>query len=91
VKIEFSTLGDGTNIQVSLIEILGDAEVVNDRFYSSQHFIEKLYLTPRWSMVSCKQVFRDLEGVMQPPIIGGEWGHLHPYWNERSEANKRRL
>jgi hypothetical protein len=37
------------------------------------------------------QTFRDLETVMQPPIIGGQFAHLHPYWNERKKRHLRPL
>jgi hypothetical protein len=90
MKIEFASIGDGTNIQVSLIEMLGDSEVIKDRFYTAQHSFP-LCMVKTMNAEEYVQTFYDLEEVMSKPIIGGCWSHLHPYWAEREERRKRRL
>ncbi len=87
MKIEFSTLGEGTNIQVALLEMLGETEVVKDRFYTDAHHLN----LGGGYCVKAEDLFLRLEDILPPPIIGGEWGHLHPYWHEREERRKRRV
>lgn len=90
MKLEFSLIGDGTNIQVALLEMLGEMEVVRDRFYSIDHQV--IFAAPddhhSWYV---EPAFEYLEERMKPPIIGGNLGHLHPYWAEREAVRKRRL
>ena len=40
MKIEFASIGSGINIQVSLLEMIGETEVINDRFYTCAHGID---------------------------------------------------
>lgn len=90
MKIEFSLIGDGTNIQVALLEMLGETEVVRDRFYSSRHNFP-FCMVPNSPECDYEETFYGLEEVMGPPKIGGELGHLHPYWAEREAARKKRV
>ena len=83
MKIEFSTIGDGTNVQVALLEDLGDIEVVKDRFYTKDHHLN-LGGGYRWRS---EDTFFRLEDILQPPIIGGKWADHHPYWHEREETS----
>lgn len=87
MKIEFSIIGDGTNIQVALLEM---GETVKDRFYTATHKFP-LCLIPNSPQCEYEQTFYDLEEVMGPPKIWGPLGHLHPYWQEREEVKKRRV
>jgi hypothetical protein len=90
MKLEFSLLGDGTNVQVALLEMLGETETVKDRFYTATHKFP-LCLIPNSPQCEYEETFYDLEGVMEPPKIGGSLGHLHPYWHEREEVKRKRL
>lgn len=89
MKIEFASIGDGTNVQVSLMEILGDSEVIRDRFYTAQRKFP-FCMVKTMNAEEYVQTFYDLEEVMRKPVIGGRWAHLHPYWAERQDIRKRR-
>ena len=92
MRIEFSLIGDGTNAQVELIEELSPGcESTVDRVYSEDHqggihFGEDLFGIP----VSARQLFEWVEDSWAPPVIGGKYAYLHPYWHEREEARTRR-
>lgn len=88
MKIEFSILGDGTNVQVALLETLGETEFIKDRFYTALH---RFPLCMPRTGCDYERTFYDLEDVMDPPKIGGALGHLHPYWAERAEVKRKRL
>ena len=90
MKIEFRSVGDGTNVEVLLLEELGGAEVINDCVYTSDHrgglhFSENLGV-----QISARELFEWVEDCWAKPIIGGRYGWLHPYWYEREEKRKRR-
>jgi hypothetical protein len=89
MKIEFSYCGNGTNIEVSLIEDLGGTEHTFDKFWTATHRFP-FCMVPGSSACDYAQTFYDMEAVMAPPIIGGHYGHLHPYWAERAEKRKVR-
>jgi len=91
MKIDFSLIGDGTNIQVSLVEMLGETERVKDRFYTQQHQFQICARPSKPEYMSCEKFFAYMEETAAPPVIGGEYGHLHPYWAEREAARKKRL
>jgi hypothetical protein len=88
VRIEFALLGDGTNVEVLLLEDLGGWESVRDRFSTATHQFP-FCMVPGSPQCDYEETFYDLELVMQPPKIGGRYAWLHPYWHERAE--KRRL
>jgi hypothetical protein len=91
VKIEFSIVGDGTNIQVSLLEEMGGLERVKDRFYTQEHHIHTLgWFSDPVLFSGVERIFENLEEVLQPPIIAGKWGHLHPYWEQRRAVRMNR-
>jgi hypothetical protein len=86
MRIEFSLVGDGTNIQVELIERLNaESEQCVDRFYSQQHHFE---LRMDFDEPLCawdSTCFPILEEQLLPPFIGGELAQFHPYWEERKK------
>ena len=103
MRIEFSTIGDGTNVEVTLFEMLGDAEVVKGRFYSAQHQIAfsddfGAVCRPGWreplitppDNFNVEHIFMVAEVIMDKPIIGGQFAAFHPYWHERKERRNRR-
>jgi hypothetical protein len=85
MKVEFETIGDGTNIQVRLIDDFG----VRDHIYTADHRGGIHYGEERAIPISAHQLFRWVEESWAPPIIGGKYAHLHPYWYERGEFRLR--
>ena len=85
--IEFSIIGDGTNVEVSLID---DDNLPVDRFYTADHKGSIHYDDDRKVPISARQLFEWVEDNCTPPVIGGKYGHLHPYWTERMEKRKAR-
>ena len=83
MKIEFASIGDGTNIEVLLIDEIG----TRDSFYSSDRQVGF-----HWDKVPvhAKQLFQTLEEGLAPPVIGGRFAKFHPYWREREEKRKAR-
>jgi hypothetical protein len=90
MRIEFRTCGSGTNIEVLLLEDLGGTESVVDRIHTAQNAGDIHYEQDRDIPVSARQLFEWVEDCWAPPVIGGRFGWLHPYWNERKEARRRR-
>lgn len=90
MKIEFSTIGDGTNVQVTLLDSPGSWEAVVDRFYTEQHQFQICARPSKPEYMSCEKFFAYLEEVVSKPVIGGKYGYLHPYWHEREEKRKAR-
>ena len=57
MKIEFRTCGDGTNIEVLLVENLGGAEIVVDRIYTADHAGGIHYGQDQGVTISARQLF----------------------------------
>jgi len=83
MKIEFSDCG--TNVEVRLIDDIGTV----DRFYTACSRFP-FCMVPGSSACDYTQTFYDLEDVLAPPVIGGRYSALHPYWAERAEKRKAR-
>jgi hypothetical protein len=90
MKIEFSTIGDGTNVRIALLEELGGSDTARDSFYTRQHQFTICARPDKPEYMSCEQFFAYLEEVLPFPIIGGKYGHLHPYWVERGKKREQR-
>ena len=87
MRIEFSTIGDGTNVEVSLIDNDGFAQ---DRVYTADHKGGLHFGDDQKVPVSARQLFEWVEDSWAPPVIGGRYGKYHPYWTEREEKRKQR-
>ena len=87
MKIEFGTIGDGTNIEVSLID---NDDLPLDRVYTADHRGGLYFDEERGVSVNAANLFEWVEDCWAKPIIGGRYGHLHPYWHEREEKRKQR-
>ena len=83
MKIEFGVIGNGINVEVLLVEDLGDNEVVADRIYTADHQGGIHYGEERGVPISARQIFQWVEESWAKPVIGGRYGHMHPYWAER--------
>ena len=90
MRIEFSLISDGTNVQVLLIEDLGGYEISVDRIYTADHRGGIHFGEDQGQPVSARQLFEWVEDSWKPPVIGGRLAYLHPYWQEREEAKARR-
>jgi hypothetical protein len=90
MKIEFKTCGDGTNIEVLLLEDVDGRESVVDRIYTADHQGGLHFGEDRGVPISARDLFEWVESCWAPPVIGGRYAYLHPYWAERAEARKRR-
>jgi hypothetical protein len=90
MRIEFSTIGDGTNVEVSLIEDLGGTEYVNDRVYTADHRGGLHFGEESRVPISAVDLFEWVEDSWAPPVIGGKYTYAHPYWAERAEKRKQR-
>lgn len=94
MKIEFATVGDGTNVEVLLIECLDagwpPAEAVVDRAYTADHRGGIHYGEERGIPINARQLFQWVEESWAKPIIGGRYAALRPYWTERQEKRKAR-
>jgi hypothetical protein len=95
MKIEFAIIGDGTNVQVLLLEDLGflgteHVETPIDRIYTADHQGGLHFGEDRGVPISARDLFEWVESCWAPPVIGGRYAYLHPYWAERAEARKRR-
>jgi hypothetical protein len=92
--IEFSYVGNGTNIGVFLIDRLDagwpPAEAVVDRIFTADRQARFHYPEERGIPVNARQVFQAVEETWAPPIIGGRYGRFHPYFAEREEKRKAR-
>jgi hypothetical protein len=86
MKIEFQTVGNGTNVEVLLIDDFG----VYDRAYSADHQARFHYPEDRGIPINARQLFQHVEETWAPPFIGGRYGRFHPYWAEREEKRKAR-
>jgi hypothetical protein len=82
--IEFRTCGDGTNVEVSLIDDLG----VRDRIYTADHAGGIHYGEERGVPIKALQIFQWIEQSWARPIIGGRYSASHLYWAEREEKRK---
>ena len=87
MRIEFSTIGDNTNIEVRLIDNDGFTE---DRVYTADHKGGLHFGDDQKVPVSARQLFEWVEDSWAPPIIGGRHSKYHPYWTEREEKRKQR-
>ena len=87
MKIEFSSIGDGANVQVLLIDRLDagepPAEAVIDHIYTADHQGGIHYGEESGIPISARQIFQWVEESWAKPVIGGRYGSLHPYWAER--------
>jgi hypothetical protein len=101
MRIEFSYCGNGTNIEVFLIDQLdagwppaagpgSAAEAVVDRIYSADHAGGIHYPEERGIPINARQLFQWVEDSWAPPIIGGRYSAHHPYWRECEEKRKAR-
>lgn len=94
MRIEFAAIGDGVNVEVYLIDRRGigepPAEAVIDRFCTRQHKLQLGVRPNKPEYMSCEKFFAYLEEVLLPPVIGGSYGHLHPYWEERKTRRRER-
>lgn len=88
MTIEFSIIGDGTNVEVSLID--NDGFPV-DRVYTADHQGGLHYGEEQGAPIRARDLFEWVETSWAPPVIGGRYAHLHPYWREREEKRKQRL
>lgn len=86
MKIEFALAGNGTNVEVTLLDDVGTV----DRFYTVQHQFQICARPSKPEYMPCKQFFAYLEDTLAPPVIGGQYSASHPYWYERSEKRKAR-
>lgn len=86
MKIEFQTCGDGANIKVCLIDDIG----VQDRIFTADHKGGIYYGVENKVPISARQLFQWVEQSWAPPIIGGRYAALHPYWHERKMRNENR-
>ena len=86
MRIEFQTIGDGTNVEVSLIEDISTL----DRIYTADHKGGLHYGEERGVPIRVADLFEWVEESWAPPIIGGRYGRFHPYWHEREEKRKQR-
>jgi hypothetical protein len=82
--IEFATIGDGTNVQVTLLEMLGETEVVAREFYTGAH-----QLNTSGIHMDARQLFLKLENHLPPPKIGGQFAAFHPYWKDHGWTVER--
>lgn len=90
MKIEFRICGDGTNVEVLLLEYLGGSESVVDRICTADHAGGIWFGNDQLEPVSVRQLFEWVEDCWAPPVIGGRYGRWHPYWQERKDARVRR-
>ena len=86
MRIEFATCGNGTNVEILLLDDLG----VRDRAYSADHTGRFQYGEDRGIPINARQLFQHVEETWAPPIIGGRYGRFHPYFAEREEKRKAR-
>lgn len=82
MKIEFSTIGNDTNVEVRLIDDDGFTE---DCIYTADHQGGIHYGDDQKVPISARQLFEWVANSWAPPVIGGKFSHLHPYWTERAE------
>ena len=75
MRIEFQIIGDGTNVEVLLLDDLG----VRDRAYTADHKGGIHYGEERGVPINARQLFQWVEQSWCPPIIGGRYSALHPY------------
>ena len=87
MRIEFSTVGDGTNIEVRLID---DGNLFIDRVFTADHKGGLHFGDDQTVPVNARQLFEWVEDSWAPPVIGGKYGKYHPYWTEREEKRKQR-
>jgi hypothetical protein len=59
-----------------------------DRIYTADHAGGVHYSEDRGIPINARQLFQWVEESWAKPIIGGRYGHLHPYWTEREEKRK---
>ena len=95
MRIEFSYCGNGTNVEVFLIDRLDagepPAEAVVDRIFTADHQARFHYPEDRGIPINARQVFQAVEETWAPPVIGGRYAASHPYWVEREEKRRARL
>jgi hypothetical protein len=72
------------NTEVMLVEDEPWGRSVKDSFYTSAMDIEQPV------NADAREQFYLLEDKLPPPKIGGQFGHLHPYWEQRRQARMRR-
>jgi hypothetical protein len=91
MRIEFTTTtGDGTNVEVLLLEDLGGTEVVADRVWTSDHQGGIWYGEELGVPIRARQLFSWVEESWAKPVIGGKYAEFHPYWQQRREAREWR-
>lgn len=81
MRIEFTDLGQ--NVEVKLIDDLSTIDTI----FTADH---KGGLHYDEVPVSARDLFNWVEEGWYPPIIGGKYGYLHPYWAERKLRRKQR-
>lgn len=75
MRIEFGTIGNGTNVEVMLIDEKEPGWGIVDRFYTAAHGFDLQIDAPL-----DREWFFGLEDVLPKPIIGGQFADFHPYW-----------
>jgi hypothetical protein len=90
VRIEFAVIGDGTNVQVSLIDEKEPGWGIVDRFYTASHEMQVTSFKTEDVPFHAKATFEMAEAFLAPPVIGGQFAPFHPYWKEREQARARR-
>lgn len=83
MRIELQTIGDGTNVEILLLDDLG----VRDRAYTADHTGRFHYGE---APINARQLFQHIEETWAKPIIGGRYGRFHPYFAQREEKRKAR-
>lgn len=79
------------NTEVLLIDDDVHEGFVADKFFTSARTMGVAGSPNGWlAAFDAKWFFELLEEVAPPPIIGGEFGHLHPYWAERKAKRMQR-
>lgn len=80
------------NTEVLLIENIEGTPHVKDRFYTAAKTMGVVgrIKNDQPEAFDAQFYFELLEELAPPPIIAGEFGHLHPYWMARRARRARR-
>lgn len=84
MRIEFQTIGDGTNIEVLLIDEIEPGLGIVKRFYTCAHGFECRITEP-----ITEEWFVEVYSLCPPPIIGGQFARFHPYWKDHPEQKEK--
>jgi len=83
MRIELSAAGDGTNTFVELLEDLGGYHSRVKSFFTASHGMSIAGTDPRCH--EARRLYDSLYSIAPPPVISGEFSHLHPYWKDHPE------